>query len=269
MTATQAIDVKDNAPEEWKDYDEFAAGIDTNRLPHSEALIGRTLEIELNSGRAFSVSVTGKHAASVTEGGAATNEWCEVVEVADDTYFIDLTFASSDKLAETLMVNTRTSRVLSIRCRVREQGEAPGEPRVAQDWVAGILKGGVVTGTEPAPTRDLIGLRAHYTYSPNHVYEHIYLSSERYGWQNLVGVQRGHGDTDLATTFKFAENQYVFGFREFIIPVASVFFYNFDAQRSTGKFLGVAGDGRVENNAAGALIEKKSMTYYKPGQEPV
>ncbi len=33
----------DKAPREWKDYDEFAAGIDTNRLPHSIAFVGRTL----------------------------------------------------------------------------------------------------------------------------------------------------------------------------------------------------------------------------------
>ena len=71
-------------------------------------------------------------------------------------------------------------------------------------------------------------MTAHYEYSPQHVYEHIYLSSQRYAWQNLVGVQRGHGDVDLATTFKFDHNQYVFGFREFIIPVASIFFYNYD-----------------------------------------
>lgn len=269
MSQNQAQDVKENAPQDWKDYDEFAAGIDTNRLPHSEALIGRSLDVELTNGRRFTVALTGKHAADVTEKGGTASEWCEVVEVAENTFFIDLTFAASDREAETLMVNVQSRRVLSIRCRVREKGEAPGEPRVAQDWVAGVLSGGEATGIEPAPTRDLIGLRAHYTYSENHVYEHTYLSSQRYAWQNLVGVQRGHGDTDLSTTFKFGENQYVFGFREFIIPVASVFFYNFDTLRSTGKFLGVAGDGSVENNAAGALIEKKSMTYYKPGQEPV
>ena len=72
-----------------------------------------------------------------------------------------------------------------------------------------------------------------------------------------------------ATTYKFADNQYVFTFREFLIPVASVFFYNFDTMRSTGKFLGITADGRVENSKAGARIRKVSMTYYLPGEEPV
>jgi len=115
----------------------------------------------------------------------------------------------------------------------------------------------------------LIGLRALYTYSPHHVYEHVYLSSQRYRWQCLVGVQRGHSDVDLATTYKFDENQYIFTFREFIIPVASVFFYNFDQMRSTGKFLGVTKDGAIENNPAGAFIQKASMTFYPQGTEPV
>ena len=88
-------------------------------------------------------------------------------------------------------------------------------------------------------------------------------------WQNLVGVQRGHGDVDLATTWKFDDNQYVFGFREFIIPVASIFFYNFDDMRSTGKFLGVTSQGVVENKPAGAFIRKQSRTTYETGREPI
>jgi hypothetical protein len=85
----------------------------------------------------------------------------------------------------------------------------------------------------------------------------------------LVGVQRGHGDVDLATTYKFEEDLYLFTFREFLIPVASVFFYNMRQLRSTGKFLGITAAGEIENNPAGAYIQKASMTYYANGEEPV
>jgi hypothetical protein len=61
----------------------------------------------------------------------------------------------------------------------------------------------------------------------------------------------------------------VFGFREFIIPVASLFFYNWDAMRSTGKFLGITRDGAIENKPAGAFIRKNSVTTYTKGKEPV
>jgi len=261
--------VNDNAPEEWLNYEDFAAGIDTNRLPRSTALVGQTLDIALDSGRNLRLTFTAADAVNVEEAGETTTEWCEVVETAEDTWFVDLTFAARPTEAETLMFNTATRRLLSVRAHIRAAGEVQGEPRVAQDWVAGRLLGGELSGIAPHATRDLIGLRSFYTYSPNHVYEHIYVSSERYSWQNLKGLQRGHGDTDLATTFKFAENQYVFGFREFIIPVASVFFYDFDALRSTGKFLGETAEGAAQNSPAGAFIQKASMTYYPAGLEPV
>lgn len=259
----------DNVPEEWLNFEDFAAGIDTNRLPRSAALVGQTLEFALDNGRAFKLTFTAADAATVQEAGQDSAEWCEVVSTAADTWFVDLTFATRLTIAETLIFNTATRRVLSVLSRIRPVGEVQGEPRVAQDWVVGRLLGGELSGTAPHATRDLIGLRAFYTYSPNHVYEHVYLSSERYGWQNLKGVQRGHGDTDLATTFKFADDQYVFGFREFIIPVASVFFYDFAALRSTGKFLGETAEGTAQNSPAGAFIQKASMTYYPPGLEPV
>ena len=260
-----------NRPADWKHFDEFAAGIATNRLPTTNALRGQTFKITLKSGRVIDLAFTSADTVAWSEGEDAGADWYEALEVAADVFFINMTFASRPAEDEAFIVNTRTRRVLSVRERVREPGEAPGEPRVAQVWSAGVLGDASVPaeGMEPAPSRDLIGLTAHYTYSPNHVYEHIYLSSQRYAWQNLVGVQRGHGDVDLATTWKFDQNQYVFGFREFIIPVASLFFYNWDVMQSTGKFLGVTSQGRIENKPAGAFIEKKTRTVYDMGKAPV
>ena len=84
-----------------------------------------------------------------------------------------MTFAATPKEAETLIVSLESWRVLSIFCRIRNEGEAPGEPMVAQDYVPGLLKGGALTGIEPHETRDLIGLLAFYDDSPKHLYEHI------------------------------------------------------------------------------------------------
>lgn len=258
-------------PADWKHFDDFASGIATNRIATTNALSGRTLGITLKSGREIDLAFTSADTVAWNEGKTAGADWYEALEVAPDVFFINMTFAARPTEDEAFIVNTRTRRVLSVRETVREPGEAPGEPRVAQVYTPGILGDPAIApaGMEPQPTRDLIGLTAHYEYSPNHLYEHVYLSSQRYAWQNLVGVQRGHGDVDLATTYKFDVNQYVFGFREFIIPVASLFFYNWDAMRSTGKFLGVTSSGAIENKPAGAFIKKKSMTNYLEGREPV
>ncbi len=258
------------APAEWKNYDDFATGIATNRLPPSASLVGHNMAINFDDGRKIALEFLDAQILTWSEQGSKGHDKCDVVCVAPDTYFVDVTFAQNAKEAETLILNIKTGRVLSIRSVVREAGANPGEPRVAQIFRAGLIHGPAQGNSMvPAPTRDLIGLRAHYTYSPHHVYEHTYLSSGRYAWQCLVGVQRGHGDVDLTTTYKFAEDQYIFTFREFIIPVASTFFYNFAEMRSTGKFLGVTGAGAVENNPAGAHIRKVSMSYYLSGQEPV
>ena len=260
-----------NRPTDWKHFDDFAAGIATNRLPTTDALSGTVWKISLTNGRVIELTFNSADEVAWREGGERGIDWYEAINAAPDVVFINMTFSARPAEDEAFIVNVRTRRVLSVRERVRGAHKALGEPRVLQDYTPGIIGDAEVPagGVEPAPTRDLIGLTAHYEYSPQHVYEHIYLSSQRYAWQNLVGVQRGHGDVDLATTFKFDHNQYVFGFREFIIPVASIFFYDYEAMRSTGKFLGVTSQGKIENKPAGAFIELKSRTIYGDGKAPV
>ncbi len=48
-----------------------------------------------------------------------------------------------------------------------------------------------------------------------------------------------------------------------------MFFLNFRDLRSTGKFLGVTGEGRISNEAAGAFITKASMTFYPKDAAPI
>jgi hypothetical protein len=259
-------------PADWKNYDDFAAGIATNRLPATDALAGQTLKLALPDFQ-LTLQPRTQHALDWQEqgarGGQGQGDWYEAIEVAPDTFFLDITQASRPTEALSVVVNTRTRRVLAIRCRIVGAEEAAGQPRVPQDFWVGTLEGGTATGPVPQPTRDLIGLRTWQIYSPEHTYEHTYLSAERYAWQCLVGVQRGHGDVDLASYYRFDEDQYVFTFREFLIPVASVFFFNFASGRSTGKFLGVTGAGEVANNPAGAFMRKASQTFYPPEFGPV
>jgi len=260
-------------PGDWKNYDDFAAGIATNRLPGSDALVGQSLRIRLPQAT-LDLSPLSRHETRWTEEGGRAGggvDGYEAIEIAADTFFVDLTFASRPDEALTLVLNRRTRRALAIRCHIRTAEEAGSEPRVAQEFLPGTIGDdpATATGEPPAETRDLIGLRTFQTYSPNHTYEHTYLNSQRYAWQCLVGVQRGHGDVDLASTWRFDEGLYVFTFREFLIPVASVFLFDFRTMRSTGKFVGLTGDGAIANSPAGAYITKASMTFYPQGAEPV
>lgn len=259
-------------PVDWKNYEDFATSdIATNRLPSTDALAGKHVLITLENGGKLDFFCTKKHALTWTEAGSASEQWYEAIMVSPDVYFVDVTFTMRPKEALTLIVNLKTGRVLSIRSIVRDEGTYQGEPRVAQEFVTGTLDGVNISPAsfKPAITRDLIGLREVSTYGPGHTYEHIYLNAERYCWQCLVGVQRGQGDVDMASYYKYDDELYIFTFREFIIPVASVFFFNFADRRSTGKFLGVTSEGAIENRPAGAFMEKVSMTYYHKDAEPL
>ncbi len=268
-------------PANWKNYEDFAAGIDANRLPGTAALVGQTLDLTFPpagdslADRSVAASRLGLEFLSQDQvrwsaAGQGGTDWYEAILVGQATYFVDVTFKSRPREAVTLIVNTTTRQVLSVKSIAREAPVA-GQPLVDQVFEVGLIGSGPAAPSVivPHPTRDLIGMRAFYRYSPNHLYEHTYLSSERYAWQCLVGEQRGHGDVDLASTYKFADDQYLFTFREFKIPVASVFFLNFGDLRSTGKFLGLTREGAVKNNPAGAFIQRASMTFYDTGAAPV
>ena len=197
-------------------------------------------------------------------------DWCEVVEVAPQTFFVDMTYAHQPRQSQTFIVNLQTRRVLAIGTLLRE-GEVGKEPRAVHQFSDGVLGDPSLppTGYKPAPTRDLIGLRGLYDYGPEHVFEHIYLNSERYAWQCIIGPLRGQADVDFSTIYKFDDNQYVFAFREFGLPVSTVFFYNWDQMRATGKFFAVGEDGAIANTPAGALIKKLSMAFYPLDMQPL
>lgn len=255
-------------PADWKNYEDFAAGIDTNRLPITDDLTGKKLAIDFGAGKKLDLEFNTQDKVRWVDNDGQGEDWYEAIKINEDVYFLDRTFADRPRDAQTLIINGKTLRVLSILSHVRPE-KVQGEPQVTQLFEPGVLAGGTPSAMTPAPTRDLIGLRTRQRYSPNHLYEHTYLNTERYSWQCLVGEQRGHGDTDLASYYKFDDNLYIFTFREFLIPVASVFLFNFSDMRSTGKFLGITGDGTITNNPAGSFITKTSMNFYDLGCEPI
>ncbi len=251
-------------------YEDYASKLAVNRLPQTAALVNRTMRIVLDSGISFELEFAGRNKVNWQSGGESGTDWCEVVEVAPQTFFIDLTFTDQPRQSQTFVVNLQTRQALAIRTIMRE-GEVGKEPRAIHQFSPGVVGDPAIppTGRRPAQSRDLIGLRALYDYGPEQIMEHIYLSSERYVWQGIVGPLRGQGDVDLSTVYKFDDNQYIFAFREFGLPVSTVFFYNWDQMRLTGKFFAIGDDGAIANTPAGAYIKKLSMAFYPLDLQPV
>lgn len=245
----------------WRTYDEFAAGIATYRLPGAD-LTGRELTITLDDGEVL--ALTFKDSAHVVCNGV--EDPYDAVAVREDVFFVNLPLTSVDGEALTVVFSTTSHRALAVRSVI---GAEDVVPRVSQRFLSGVTDGGTPTGEVPGPSRDLIGKRNVYRYSPDHLYEHIYVSSERYAWQCLEGVQRGHGDMDLSTVWKFADGLYLFCFREFRIAVASVWLHDLGyALRTTGVFLGLTGDGRSEHSRAGGHVYPLGSVSY-PDAQPV
>lgn len=127
-------------PQGWKNYDDFAAGIDSNRLPQSRALIGRDIHIAFDDTHRLDLVFTGTGVSWTDETGSGEDS-CDTVDVAANTFFVDIAFSGRPTEAETLIINLETRRVLSIKSIVRDADAAPGEPRVAQIFRPGDADG--------------------------------------------------------------------------------------------------------------------------------
>ncbi len=258
-------------PNEWRSYDEFAAGIDTYRLPSID-LDGQTLALLLDDGTELRLAfengeVAWSASGSITTAGELRDPY-DAVRVREDVVFLNLPVETREREAITIVYSERTHRALVTRSEIAES-ETEGEPRVGQTFWAAATDRGTATGEVPGPSRDLIGRRNLYRYSPEHLYEHVYISSERYAWQCVQGVQRGHGDMDLSTVWKFEDGLYLFCFREFRIAVASVWLHDLGTQlMTTGIFLGITGDGRAEHSRAGGHVYPLGSVAY-PDVQPV
>ncbi|WP_433273536.1 molybdenum cofactor biosynthesis F family protein [Actinosynnema sp. CS-041913] len=255
---------------DWKTVDDFAKGIDGNRLPRSNALVGLTWTVRHDDGGEVTLTFTDESTVDWSSGDRKGTDHYEAVEGAPGIFFVERTFRDTPRQAEVVVAVLETHRTLTVQSTIAET-KTDGVPQVSQQFRPGVLDTGdgvAPTGEAPAPTRDLIGWRALYRYSPNHLYEHVYLSSERYAWQCLVGEQHGHGDVDLATAYRVAENRYVFTFREFRIPVATTWLYDLDAMRTTGVFFGLNGEGQIRNAPGGAHIIPLGRVSY-PEDQPV
>ena len=258
--------------DQWRTYDEFAAGIDTYRLP-GVTLSGQQRRFRLDDGTTIDCSFGDGTLAWRADGPAldlppGAEDPYDAVAVRDDVIFVNLPLTSLDRQAITIIWSERTRRAILIDSIIGEHTE-PDTPQVRQSFFAGVVDGGEPSGPAPGPSRDLIGKRNIYRYSPEHLYEHVYLSSQRYSWQCLQGVQRGHGDTDLSTVWKLDDGLYLFCFREFRIPVASVWLHDLGYRlMTTGVFLGLNGGGQSEHSRAGGHIYPLGSVSY-PDVQPI
>lgn len=257
--------------DEWRNMEDFAEGIDTNRLPRTDALAGRSITIDLDGGGTltldFDLETADWTATGVDWAGGGTDAY-EAIEIGVGAFWVDLSLAERRVETLTLAISPPVGWALVVHSQIHGE-DFTTETRVMQTFHPGRLAGGPQNAPLPAPSRDLIGKRTLFRYSANHLYEHIYLSSRRFTWHNLIGEQRGHAAAELATTYKLEEGMYLFTWREEKIPVGTVFVFDYARGRSTGKFIGLTGDGVVSNSPGGAEILEFGFSDYAKYADPV
>src|SRR3954468_998192 len=122
-------DITDPATDEWRTYDEFAAGIDTYRLPSTD-LSGTRLTLTLDDGSSIDLAFD---AHEVVWNGV--RDPYDAVAVRDDVVFVNLPLTSREREAVTIVYSTTTHRALVAVSRIGEE-EVEGEPRVKQEFHA-------------------------------------------------------------------------------------------------------------------------------------
>lgn len=273
MSQSNETKVTSEESTEWLNMEDFSAGIDTNRRPRTHDLSGRDFVIRTAEGGTLSLDFTDNDVVTWVADGfgwdGSGSDVYEEVPLDGGGYWVDLSIAERRVETITVALHPEKGWALIVHSRIEDEG-ADVETRVMQTFHGGIIDGTPATmGDAPAPTRDLIGRRTLFRYSSHHLYEHIYLSSRRFTWHNLVGEQRGHAATELATTYKLDDEVYLFTWREEKIPVGTVFVFDYAAGRSTGKFIGLEGDGTIANSPGGALIIPFGFSDYSEHQDPV
>lgn len=255
----------------WKAMEDFSEGIDTNRLPQTGALDSTHHRIVTDDGLVLNLEFREGHRVDWNVSSdwlvASGEDDYDGVELADGAFWVDISPRSLISQSLTAVFHPRKGWALLVHSVINPEG-AETETRVTQTFHAGYLNDHE-GATRPAPTRDLIGKRTLFRYSANHLYEHIYLSSRRFVWHNLVGEQRGHAAAELATTYKLDEGVYLFTWREEVIPVGTVFIFDYARGRSTGKFIGLSSAGQIQNDPGGAEIIEFGYSDYSAHQEPV
>src|SRR5262245_50400560 len=118
---------------DWKALDDFAAGIDGNRLPRTDSLAGTALEV---SGQLRLEFQSADKVAWRTPNGDAGTDWYEAVEIRPDLHYLTVTDAAHPLRASVLIVHRGTGHTLTITSEIAAE-PTPGKPRVSQTFIPG------------------------------------------------------------------------------------------------------------------------------------
>lgn len=254
---------------------------EANVLAPVDALVGRTLALGDAAGvwrvHTFEPGALQWRDPATDTGGRAP---CRVTRLRDGLYFVDYIDATARATSVSLVIDLDTGVWTAVVGTLPTEADtridaftrvARGLPLTAVDaqFRHGTLGGHARPGPLHAPTRELIGKRTMYRYSPTECYEHIYLNENFYAWQCLQGVERGLADVDRCHYFRIADELYLFVWREKVVPTLGVVLIDLAQRKTDGKIFGYQGGdfGTLSNFPIGAYAQVLNETVHPLGGE--
>nr|WP_205792183.1 molybdenum cofactor biosynthesis F family protein [Burkholderia sp. Ac-20353] len=252
---------------------------EANLVAPVDALAGQTLTLDDASGTSSASRVFRFEPRALQWRDAATgacgSEPCRVTRLREGLYFVDYIDSAARATSVSVVIDLESGVWTSVTGTLPTEADthvdaftrvARGLPLTGVDvaFRHGTLGGHVGPGPLHAPTRELIGKRTMYRYSPTECYEHIYLNENFYAWQCLEGVERGLADVDRCHYFKLADELYLFVWREKVIPTLGVVLIDLTQRKTDGKIFGYQGGdfGSLSNFPVGAHARVLNETVH-------
>ena len=276
MTPETTETEKAAAQEEWTQISGIAVGLDEHRLPSSEALAGRQIQLHAPDKHPISIDFLDENALRWEQDDGLTDETYDAVEVAPSLFVAGICHREDSRHSTTFALDlqaglaTRATGWLpsvaeadtSLLSRVHAGGELSPVQVEFDHWeVDSTERPERPPEANHAQTDELVGKRLVYTYGDGGVYEHIYLNERRFTWHCLKGPEAGLADTERCDFYRIRPDVYLFSWREKIIPTLGVVLVNTSEMRSNGFITGIdTRSGEVSHFPVGARGELVNIT---------
>jgi len=228
---------------------------DAYRLRPVEPLLDRTLALHFESGAIVNLAfapgsrITWSSDREATGIQNATAPY-QATEIRTGIVLVDFLAPREPATAVSLILDLREGICTALIGRLPTEHEAHISlpERIEQNRELTAVTAVVLSGAIDRPfaqttrrhalTRELIGKRIEYSYSPKERYEHVYLNENFYTWHCLTGAEQGLADTDRCSYRKLADRLYLFAWREKIVPTLGVVILDLEQMKTTGKIFG-------------------------------
>lgn len=180
------------------------------------------------------------------------DESWDVVEIAPDIYFADVAVPPHGALTAVLDLAAGWTLIVDQR---RDPAAAGRGPAATHTFTVAGLDGFAHRRPAPEPTTDLIGRWHRYRYGEHNLYEHIYVSGDRFVSHNVdTEGTPDRADCHPVSVWKIAPGLYLIAWREFDSQASMVMAENLTDLRATGKALHPASPASSVSVPIGGLI---------------